>query len=281
MFRLPDWTRIWLIGLLKFAAYVAVLWAAFRFIFDFSSKQAIGLGLAISIATDFVASRKRPVSNVFRPHMFEIHPRIGRMLIDIGLASDEEVKTVSEQVPPYWPWSDKHLFHYPIRAFVISYDPDTKVEVIHYPELGYYSTRLDVESRIQQFTQAEPGHRRPHFEWAPEFFVKLSRDGYSFGIRVSEHWWKENKAKVAAGVVLLEDHEYNFGRVRLTLAILPYAVASEFYIPWGLVQRERLKEILAKYRWTEESRGGGELPYFGETYKHEYVEVWTSDLDPV
>lgn len=266
--------RKWLLVWLKFAAYVTVFWAAFRFIFDFSNVQAFGLGLAISIAIDLAASRKGPASTPFCPYMFGFYPHVGRMLIDIGLVTDEEFKAIAHDVPPYQPWSGKHLLHYPIRAFVISCEPDTKAEVIHYPELSYYSTRLEVEIGIEPFKR--PGR---FFEWTPEFFINSSLRGYGFGIRVNEEWWKENKAKVAAGTVLDENHEYNFGQVRLTLAILPYEVVNKFYIAPAPGLEERVKEIVAKQGWTNESRGGGEIPYHGENYEHKYVEVWTNDLD--
>src|ERR1039458_5383227 len=265
--------RMWLRVLGKFAAYVAGFWAAFRFIFDFSNAQAFGLGLTISIAIDLAASRKGSAST-FRPYMWGIYPYIGRMLIDLGLVTDEEFKAISKDVPPYQPWSNKHMFHYPIRAFVISCEPDTKAEVIHYPELGYYSTRLYVDIRIEPFKLVVRS-----YEWTPELFIKGSFGGYSFGIRVHEEWWKENKARVAAGVVLEEDHEYNFGRVRLMLAILPYLVMNEFYIPPAPGHEDRVKEVVAKHGWTNESRGGGEIPYYGEDYEHKYVKVWTNDLE--
>lgn len=266
--------RMWLRVLLKFAVYVAGFWAAFRFVFDFSNAQAFGLGLAISLAIDLAASNKGPASISFRPHMFGIYPYIGLMLLDLGLVTDEEFKAIAKDVPPYRPWSEKHLLHYPIRAFVIGCDPDTKAELIHYPELGYYSVRLDVEIDIEPFKR--PGR---FSYWTPEFFIRGSMGGYSFGIRVDDDWWKENKTSVAAGTVLSEDHEYNFGRVRLTLATLPYAVMNKFYIPWVSGHQDQVKEIVAKQGWKNEPRGGGELPYYGEGYKHKYVDFWTNDLD--
>lgn len=266
---------------LKFAAYVAGFWAAFHFIFDFPNLQAFGLGLVISIAIDLGASRKGPASTSFRPYMFAIFPYVGCMLIDLGLTTDEEFKVITQDVPPYRPWSDRHLFHYQIRAFVISREPSTQSEVIHFPDLGYYLAKLDVEIKLDSFERPvapfdRPG-RRP--DWAPEFFMRGWSKGYHFGIRVPEDWWKENKAKVAADTVLHEDHEYNFGQVRLTLAILPYESTQEFYIPSAPGHQDRVKEIVGKYGWKNEALGGGELLYYGEHYEHKYVSVRTNDLE--
>lgn len=94
-----------------------------------------------------------------------------------------------------------------------------------------------------------------------------------------EDWWKENKDKVLPGVVLNEDHEYNFGQVRLALAALPYQITSEFYVPVGRDHLEGLKKIIASKGWKNEPRGGGEIPYYGEEYTHKYVTVWTGDID--
>lgn len=276
MLKVAGWIKLFVRGWLKFAAYVAVFWAAFRFIFDFSNRQAVGLGLVIAIAIDLAASRKcgRPE---FWPYVIGIYPHVGRMLVDIGLVTEHQFHAATKDKPPFRPWTDQHLFHYEIRAWVIGWDPDTQRDLIHFANIGIYTTRLELDFPIEQFRQ---GDRWPGIGWTPEFFFRPSANGgYAFGLRVGEKWWKENKANVAAGLVLHEDHEYNFGQVRLTLAILPAQVFRAFYVRQAADHQDRLKEIVGERGWTQERRGGGEIPSYGESYDHKYVHVWIDSID--
>lgn len=265
-------TQLWVRLLLRFAAYVFGFGLAFRFIFQFSNLQAAGLGLTLAIAIDIAASQK--TSKTFRPYLVTVYPKLWLMLTDLGLAIDEELRTVVKDVPSFRPWTNDHIFHFGVRAFVISSDPETTNDVIHFPDVGFYSTRLEMDVTIDALKH--PGRWR---EWSPDFFFKLSSGGYAFGIRVPEEWWKENKEKITPGVVLNEDHEYNFGQVRLALAVLPYQITSEFYVPVGRDHQDRLKKLIAPKGWTNEPRGGGEIPYYGEEYIHKYVTVWTGDIN--
>lgn len=266
------WTKLWFRAIAIFLAYLAGFSAAFRYIFQFSGLQALGLGLALAIAIDIAGSRRK--EKTFRPYFVRVYPELRLMLTDLGLATEDELKSAVKNVAPFRPWADEHIFHYAIRAFVISYEPESMNDVIHFPDVGFYSTRLEVEIKIDAVKKV--GTYRA---WSPEFFIGLSSEGYAFGIRVLEEWWKENKARVAPGVVVDENHEYNFGRVRLALAVLPYQVKTEFYVPVGKGHQEALKNLITPKGWTIAALGGGEIPYYGEEYKHKYVSVSTGDID--
>lgn len=272
MQNLWVWATFWFKVLLRFVAYIAGFALAFRFIFQFSNLQALGLGLTLAVAIDIAASRK--THRTFRPYLVRVFPELRLMLTDLGLATDDELRTVVKDVASFRPWTDDHIFHYGVRAFVISHEPESMNDVIHFPDVGFYSTRLEIDIKIDVLKIS--GTYR---EWSPEFFMGLSSGGYAFGIRVTEEWWKENQGRVAPGVVVDENHEYNFGRVRLALAVLPYQVKSEFYIPMGRGHQDALKKLIAPKGWTNEPRGGGEVPYYGEEYRHKYVTVSTGDID--
>jgi hypothetical protein len=47
----------------------------------------------------------------------------------------------------------------------------------------------------------------------------------------------------------------------------------------GRDHQDGLKKLIAPKGWTNEPRGGGEIPYYGEEYIHKYVTVWTGDID--
>ena len=116
------WTKLWAQILLRFAAYIVGIALAFKFIFQFSNLQAAGLGLTLALAIDIAASRKTQKS--FRPYLVRVYPKLWEMLIDLGLATDEQLKSVVKEAPPFRPWTDDHIFHYGIRAFIISHDPE-------------------------------------------------------------------------------------------------------------------------------------------------------------
>ncbi len=84
---------------------------------------------------------------------------------------------------------------------------------------------------------------------------------------------------MAVDVVLDENIEYNFGRVRLTLAVLPYDTFHEFYINADRDQQKRVNAIVAEHGWSNEALGGAEIGYYGEEYKHKYMTLWTQVLD--
>ena len=70
-----------------------------------------------------------------------------------------------------------------------------------------------------------------------------------------------------------------FGTVRLTLALLPAEVFHEYFIDVARDYRERVKETTKAAGWHHEILGGGELPYYGDQFKHKYMTTWVQDLD--
>lgn len=222
--------RKWLDPLLNIVLLSTVLWAILRYFCSFPNPQAVGLGILLAaIITRGVyqgaTKQSGSSSTSFRPHVFTICPQVGRMLIDIGLLTEEELKTTCEDVPPYRPWSDKHLLHYGFDAYFISIDPD----VVHYPSFGRYTTRLDVLLDVDIGFEVEPSKRARIYRSLPRFFIEPSIQCYALGIELPMAWWEKNKDKAVPGVVLHENHDHICGLVRLTLARLPYEVAREFY----------------------------------------------------
>jgi|SRR5271166_2509026 len=264
--------KLWL----KFALYVLLLWALFFYVFDFSKLQGFGLALVIMIAIDVAASRRGPAKTTFRPHQVRFATHLHPMLLDLGLVkSDEEYTTVAGEPRPWIPWSDNHVFHHWIRAYVLSHDPskDARAELVHFPELGSYSNRLEITLKIESIRRAGQ-----FSGWSPELFVRLGMEGYDIGINVNEHWWKENKSTVAPGVVLEERTEYNVGRVRLVMAVFPYQAFHEFYMT-SRDHQVGIKKIVSAKGWENDALGGAEIGYFGEEYKHKYVTIWLQDFD--
>jgi hypothetical protein len=269
--------RKWLDPLLNVVLLAPVLWAILHYICSFPNVQAVGLGIllaAIITRGIYQESAKESESSSFRPHVFTIYPQVGRMLIDIGLLTEEELKTIAKDVPPYRPWSDKHLLHYGFDAFFIGIDPD----VVHYPAFGRYTTRLDVLLNLDIGFEIEPSKRATIYKNLPGFFVEPEIQRYALGIELPITWWEKNKDRAVPGMVLRESYDHMCGLVRLTLARLPYEVAREFYSDCSAQYQERVKAIVAEQGWTNKPREVEGVGYYGEAYTHNYAAIWINSL---
>ncbi len=144
--------KIVAILLLKFAVWVVLLTLVFALVLGFSYRQAFGLGLVIMIAIDVASSRKGPSGTAFRPYQMKFHVHLYPMLLDLGFVKDpEEYHALAGERPP---WSDRHVFHHWIRAYVLTYDASANIELTHYPELGYYASKLDSTSSSHRLSSS-------------------------------------------------------------------------------------------------------------------------------
>ena len=75
-----------------------------------------------------------------------------------------------------------------------------------------------------------------------------------------------------------EDKEWNFGTVRLTVAVLPYDITDAYYRQTGR-DHQAVKELVAKSGWKNTDLGHAEIGYFGESYEHKYARIWAQHLD--
>lgn len=70
------WAKLWFRAIAIFLAYVAGLWTAFRFIFQFSDLQAFGLALALAVAIDIAGSRKKRLRLRFERSLVNVDFRL-------------------------------------------------------------------------------------------------------------------------------------------------------------------------------------------------------------
>ncbi len=261
--------------LTKFSLTVGLFYAAFSFLFHFGHSQALGLGLAFVLAMDYASSKKPQQQSAFTRHKLSIQFYLYPMLMDLGLIDgDEQYKALSGDAPLGRVWANNSVYHHFIAAFVIATDP----ELVHYPAWQHYSEAWKFDIKLDGIKRADSG-----WPWSPDVFIKPGHGGghlgYHIGIRVNEKWWEANKPSVGAGVVLYEDKEWNFGTVRLTLAVLPYEVTHTYYRQTERGHQARVKECVAKSGWTNSDLGGVEIGYFGESYEQKYATVWAQHLN--
>jgi hypothetical protein len=261
--------------LAKFAAIVGGLYVAFTFVFHFGDLQALGLALVIAIATDWASSRKPPQQASFTPHRLGFQFYLYPMLKDLGLTdSEEQWKALIGEAPSARVWDKKSVYHHSVSAWVIGTDP----RLIHYPALQFYTGEFKFDIKLEDLPKVSS-----QWTWHPDVFVGpglgSEHSGYHIGIRVNERWWESQKSSVAPGVVLHEDKEWNFGTVRLTLAVLPWEITHVYYREVGRNHQAGIKALIGKLGWTNEELGGPEIGYFGESYEHKYASVWAQHLD--
>ena len=223
---------------------------------------------------------------------FQLYP----MLFDLGLVKNEdEYKAFAGERKPWRPWADTHAFHYSISAYAITEEQlkDTSRTLYHFPDLGFYTTRLELELRLESVKEWwGQGHRG-----IPEVFVRSGPWGYAIGLRVMDDWWKENKPKIDPAVIVNEETE-NYGKVRVTMAVFPYQAFQVFcneykpfdepkpwWWPWAdnretwSNHQDHIKKIVSEKGWTNKALGGAEgIGYFGEDYSHKYVAIWLQDV---
>jgi hypothetical protein len=257
----------------KFVLTVVIIWAAFRYICDFTNTQSWVLGFAFVYAVDTAASRRRPEEKTFTPHRLSFVLNMFPILLDLGFVEGGEGYDAIAGPTPEGPmevWSDEHIFHRHIMAYVLATDPG----LVHLPRMFRYTEELDLEIKLNRIKRTGK-----YNVWSPGVFIRRWYGGYAIGVRVKDEWWDEIKSKIAPGVVLGEDKEWNFGTVRLTMAFLPAPAFHSLYADTRNKYQETVKALVVKHGWKNEDLGGPEVGYFGESYEHKYATVWVQPID--
>ena len=260
----------------NFALVVVGLYLAFSFLFHFSDIQALGLALVIAFAIDWASTRKPPEQARFNPHRLSIQLNLYPILTDLGLIhSEEDWKGLLGDRPSHRIWEANSIYHHSVVAYVLNNAP----RLMHYPVLQYYTEEWHFDIPLENLRRGDR-----FMGSAPEVFIKPSSkgdlQGYHIGLRVNEHWWKDQKPSVLPGVVLYEDAEWNFGTIRLTLAVLPWEITHVYYREVDRNHQAEIKALVSKHAWKNEDLGGEEIGYYGESYEHKYALVWAQHLIP-
>ena len=256
----------------KWAFTLIAFYAALCSVFHFSRSQSLGLALALSIAIDVAISRKSSELARFTPHRLSVQFHAYPALLDLGLiVSDEQWKEFLERSPDTESWGPNSALYRFVVAYVIGANPP----LIHYPSLRLYTERWLVEHKLEAIQLMNAVANRT---WAPELYVKPGLGGHHIGVRVNQEWWEQQRGDVKSGIVLNEDREYQFGTMRLCLAILPFDTSAAYYGDVGRNHQSELKERVSKSGWKNEPLGHPEIGYFGEGYEHRYATVWAQHL---
>lgn len=277
MTSLKDRAVIIFKSLATLAAIIGGLYAVFSLIFHFSIAQALGLAIVITLVADWASSRKPPQQAAFTPHRLGIQFNLYPMLTDLGLIDgEEEWKALIGGAPSPRVWDKRSVYHHAVSAWVIRTDPT----LIHYPVLQLYSEQWKFDIKLEELHKTTTDSLQ--WPWHPGVFIRpwtgSGHSGYHIGIQVNEKWWKLHKSALPAVIVLHEDAEWNFGTVRLTLAVLPWEITHVYYRGYDREHQVRIKALVGKLGWKNEILGGDEIGYFGESYEHKYAVIWAQHL---
>jgi hypothetical protein len=189
------------------------------FVGDLSLRSCLAIVVLVALTWPWVQQEIPPT---FSPFQLALTPNIGLMLIDLGLVTDEEWNPLVGDAPPLFPWTSLNLVHYGVNAAVLSSDPNGDY-LVHWNsrnQHNFYTSRIATNVRLE-FLKV-PGR------WggsSPDFYMRSGRDGYEIGITVLDEWWKVHEERLSKSGIIKEQHrEWNFGTIRLTLAVLPYRV---------------------------------------------------------
>ena len=125
-----------------------IFFAGLYWVLHFDRSQSIGLALGFMLAIDLASAPASESDQSFHPHRFSFKFHTYPILKDLGLIASEEAyqRIVDGPLDLTLPWQPKLIHAYPINAYVLSEKPP----IVHYPELNYYTSRLQFRQGIEE-----------------------------------------------------------------------------------------------------------------------------------
>jgi hypothetical protein len=295
--------------LLKFALKLAAAGALLLLVGGMSLRACIAIVILLALVGSW--SWQKP-SNNFTLYEVKIVPRIGLMLIALGLVTKDDWERLNQNRLAPAPWTSFHLRN-GITAVVLSDHPrESSAKTLvhwtsHNAQTGrdfclpsYRRDRIECSVSLDflKFKDLNyPEHES--FDWSPEFFFEQGMDGskvggYEIGIEVAASWWSGNKQRLEnEGIAkFLKVHDApGHLRTRIALAVLPRDVfllfdARDWDKEFAQNLREQVKKELALARWRIEAIGFADnienefvsMCKLGESYSGDFADVTVKSL---
>jgi len=150
-----------------------------------------------------------------KPFQAHFLPHLGKMLIELGLMTEEAWKEKETGSADLDPASGDSLARRGLSAVVPFYRPSGKFTV-YWPQIQAFTSmlRYDIYLNFPDLEPSSPGDVRVRC------FMEAHEEGYEFGITVGLSWWEEHGARVEAlGIV---KKVRRCGGEQLVMEILPY-----------------------------------------------------------
>ncbi len=268
-----------------------------------------GMSLRASIAIVAVLAlvgtwSRQTAQESFTLYEVKIVPRIGLMLMVLGLITEEDWARLTEKPLPPVPWTCLHLQN-GITAVVLSVSSrqGSGNKTVHWtshntdtgrdyriPFSSYSTDRIEYSQPLDFLKFNDSGYpEHGLFDWHPDFFFRQGRDNYEIGIEVANCWWTDNRERLdKAGIAkfLKVSGDASDLRTRITLAVLPRDVFILFNErDWDRKFAESVREQVTKELlladWRIEDIGFADsigfflasVRNFGERYINPYADV--------
>lgn len=278
--------------LIKSFLFVAVLYACFRYLGDFSSQQSavlafvgwVGYGLYEKL------NLSHQVDNVFSPFCVSIFPNWYELLSDFRLIRSEEEWHRLCNATDEASTDSYSIFR---RGFVFTVIRPPADEGL-LPGLTFWDNRKTFLSEVElsgsiievrdESAWRHRGEEHPFFEhpkWAglPEVYFRWGTGGYELGLEVQDKWWEQLCKSGGMGelVKFKEHRDHMCGTTRLVIATLPYSEFGVYYqnVDYGQMkkQQEARDKQLEANGWKRKIEGDSEIRDPWSHVEHKYFTV--------
>jgi hypothetical protein len=188
------------------------------------------------------------------------------MLFDLQLVStlEEYFELVGEFVELY-PWRAENIFHHPIDAVCISYDPISGSTLAHFPSTGSYTTSMSWEGPLLGVDTGGV---------ATLLRLQERTDGIHIGLQVNKGWWEKQKRLLSDSSIVLTEEDFLANQsVMLTLAVFPSEVLDCYYADLSPERQEENRELLVAKGWRKKRLDDKTLCLTYIFYDHRYLNV--------
>jgi hypothetical protein len=260
----------YIILLLKYAFAIFIL----HWVGSFSWMATVALLVFLPVGQSWsTPPPPRVDTSHFEPYEVHLNPHIGRMLVALGLMTDQQWKEIVGQEYPTDPWSAWRLVNYGVRGVVISCREDGE-ELVHWSPTGHYTASVEYTCRLDFLKLPAK-----YLEWSPEYFFRLDKDGYHQGISVHESWWDKHKDSIQAkGLIknVRDGDRIIYGRVHLSLSVFPQEAFWIHSRGWSAELNDIVRKRAEELEWKFGDDGDDLEPDFGPSvdyFENEYGNV--------
>jgi hypothetical protein len=258
-------------------AFREIVWAALpsaacglalHFVFDFSTRQSVGIFCILWLLIRSIHSLAQNFS--FKPHALRVEIHLPILLTDLGLIDSPADWTPYRERAKADGFDHEHFRIYAISPWLfatnVPYEP--------------YIRRIDIRSRIEQISVPVTHASNPYSSRSPEIWFGGWKHWFVLQVIVPEDWEQELRSRFPGARVDTEYGEYDKIGSSVTLAAFPSRYLQhviEYYEPSNFLWKWRDRRFS---RWLE-ARGWDRDDESPEYIRHKYISVSINPLDPL
>jgi hypothetical protein len=200
----------------------------------------------------------------FTPYEICLSPHVGKMLLELGLVTEEKWSEIAETEHPSDPRSPWRLVNYGIQGVVLSFRDGE--ELVHWSGTGHYTASVEYRCHLD-FLEL-PGE---FLQWSPCYFFRIDKGGYHQGITVHPSWWDQYKEILQAKGLIknVHDERWGHGLIYLSLSVFPPEALRVHYREWSAKLNQAVRARAEELEWKFGDVGpdfGPSVDYFENKY---------------